>query len=289
MRITYFSIIAEVSRTYRKHRQEGLSRTDTTNKLLESYRDEISIGKEDDALLFWVALADAQYSCRELSEDIAIRGLAALDALTKTDFEITPGDIVRRRERYQKAPMPERAEIRKTQKFRCKWKLGDTFAYRLSGPHAENVGISGRYILLRKVDEKLFDKDGPIVPVVTFTLWDDKKLPENALEFQRLPLLKLENGRLGSPETHFEYRALLTVMSTRAVNQLNLLYLGNFADVSLPENEVLIDYSGYMLMVPPTVLNLCCCNYWINQKRFSSMEQSSTIPLSPWQLPFSPL
>ena len=289
MRITYFMIMSEVMRTYKECRQEGLGRDDTVAKLLEDYRNEVTVGQSDDGLLFWVALADAQYACRELSENVAAHGLASLNALANSDLEITPGDITRRKIRYQDAPMPERTVVRKTQKFRCRWKIGDTFAYQLLGPNAENAGIAGRYALLRKVDEKYWDEEGPVTPVITITLWDDGKLPENTQEFQRLPLMRLENGRLGSPETHFEYRAVLTAFSARAINKLNLLYLGNFADVPLPRNEVIFDYVGYMLMVSPTSLESCCSNRWVKQKRFNSVAQDVYDHLEPWQYSYSPL
>lgn len=289
MRITFFNIIAEVDSTYRQYRQKGISRDNTVSKLTEDYHDEIVLGRYDDAHLFWVALADAQYSCKELSEDVAKQGLCALDALENSDLNIAPGDIVRRRKRYQTAPMPERTSFRKIQKFRCQWQLGDTFAYQLSGTDSKDAGIDGKYVLIRKVDEKQLDKDGPIVPVVTFTLWDDQKLPASTKEYIRKPLLKLECGRLGAPETHFEYRALLIVTSKQSINKLQLSYLGNFANVAMPKNEVVFDYPGYMFMVPPMILDRCCSICWLKQKSFECKESSNILDIEPWKYLDHPL
>ena len=280
MRITDFPMLFDIKKEYRNYREEGMGRSEAVNALMKDYHDELELGADDDGLLFWVALADAQYACRELSEEIAQKGLEAVEAISGTDWEITPGDLQRRRERYRTSQMPERASIKKPKRFRCRWQVGDTFAYKLSGPEVEACGIDGRYVLIRKVDEKEF-LEGSTEPVVTFTLWDSEKLPENAQEFQRLPILKLENGRLGTPKTHFEYRALLIISSARKLNKLQnqLKYLGNFKDIPMPENELIIDYPGYMYLISPERIDIGCTYFWKKLQQFPKDQSCKEGPI----------
>ena len=268
MRITDLPLITEVKDDYIKLRQNGLDRDDAVAELQHSYHDEITLGAEDDGLAFWVGVADGQYALNELSEEAARNGLAALDKIEKTDWEVTPGDIRRRRERYAAAPMPERKSVKKPKKFRCTWKIGDTFAYQLNGPDAEAHGLSGRYMLLRKVDELEFS-DGRLLPVVTVTMWDALPLPRNAVEFQRLPALKLANGRFGFPRNQYEYRAEIIIKNARQLSLLSLEYLGNFANVCMPANEIIIRESGSTMMLLPEMLSRDFCLLWKYHNRHS--------------------
>lgn len=249
MRITDFVILTDLKGEYETLRQNGQGREASVQSLVEQYHDELTIGAEDDGLLFWVGIADAQYALKELSSEVAARGLEALDKLKVAVPEITPGDLQRRRERYAGAPMPERAEVRKPRRFHCKWRIGDTFAYQMSGPEADASGIAGDYVLLRKVDE--MENVGRIVPVVTLTHWKEAQLPTNAVEFQRVPILRLCRGRLDSPADAYEYRTEILFTREKQVKDLQLRYLGNFADVPMPANEYYPRRPGLVLMLLP--------------------------------------
>lgn len=261
MKLTDFPIIAEIKETYLKYRKSGYSRDDAVAQLQSAYESEIKYGSEDDAVFFWIGLADAQYSFKELSEEVAMRGMVAINVIEQADLQVAPEDFYRRRERYACAPMPERTRFSKSKKFRCGWNIGDTFAYQLSGAGAKSCGLEGRYILIRKVDEFEFG-DGKLFPVVTFTMWDDTPLPQNAEEFQRLPMLKLVCGRLGLSKSLYEYRAEIIVSSKRKLNALSLVYLGNFQKILMPADEVIIPHPGAVMMVSLDRLEWHCCNFW---------------------------
>lgn len=253
MRITYFEILGDLKRTYTQLRQNGQSREQAVQALIAQYHNELAVGTEDDGLLFWIGLADAQYALKELSEEVSVRGLAALEKLPTLIPEIAASDIHRRREHYACAPMPERAQVRKPRRFRCQWHIGDTFAYRLSGQDAETHGLTGTYILLRVVD--MVESDGRLIPIVTLCHWKKMELPTTANEFQQAPLLKLSNGRLGSPQHTYEYRIKILFTSQRQIQTLNLQYLGNFIDVPMPTNEFYDSRPGCALMLLPRSFN----------------------------------
>lgn len=270
MRITYFEMLGDIKSEYAKLRQNRKSRDQAVQVLMMQYQNELTIGAEDDGLLFWVGLADAQYALKELSAEVAAQGLVALDQLETAIPEITPGDLQRRRKQYVCAPMPERTQVRKPKKFRCQWQIGDTFAYQMSGPEAEENGIAGDYVLLRKVDE--MENVGRIVPIVTLTHWKEAQLPTNAVEFQRVPILRLCHGRLDSPAAAYEYRTEILFTSEKQVKDLQLRYLGNFADVPMPANEYYPRSPGLVLMLLPQKidkeLTFYCCklqNYYNQQ------------------------
>lgn len=249
MRITYFEIIRDLKKEYTNLRQDGQHRDEAVCSLMAQYHDELTTGAEDDGLLFWIGLADAQYALRELSNEVSARGLAALEQLEVAIPEITPGDIEKRREHYACAPMPERAQVRKHKRFRCQWRIGDTFAYQMSGPEAEKNGAAGEYVLFRKVDE--LESNGSLTPVVTLTHWGKKPLPSNESEFQSVPLLRINHGRMCSPRSTFEYRIEIVITQEKQLERLHLQYLGNFSDVPMPRNEFYYGIAGYVTKMLP--------------------------------------
>lgn len=271
MRITYFEMLGDIKNEYVKIRQHGKNRDQAVQALVTKYHDELTIGTGDDGLLFWIGLADAQYSLKELSTEVSIQGLAALNQLSSLVPEITVSDIEKRREHYASAPMPERARVHKPRRFRCQWRIGDTFAYQVYGPEAEKNGIAGEYVLLRKVDES--ETDGRLFPIVTLTHWKKAALPVDEVEFQSIPILRLSSGRLGSPKSTYEYRIKMLFTSQKQINDLRLQYLGNFPNATIPKNEFYDPSPGCVLMLSPREinkeLNFYCCtlqNYYEKEK-----------------------
>lgn len=267
MRIADFELIQEIKDSYLQLRRNGESRTNAEKELIQFYHMELTVGKEDDGILFWIGLADAQFSLGELSEYVALQGLAALKELKLQDWEIATDDISKCELNFSKAPMPERKKITTRRKFRCSWKNGDTFARQLCGEEAELHGIAGRYMLFRKVDE-LETQEGCLLPIVTLTLWDNTPLPTNGEEYSRLPLLRLSSLRLGIPKGYYEYRTEILFTNKKQLEMLQ--YLGNFADTPLPKNEVIIRTPGCVLMMHPKQLDHKCCVYWKLHQAYSS-------------------
>ena len=167
MRITEFPFLYDLKTEYPQLRREGCSREEAVKTLMERYNTELTIGAEDDGLLFWVGLADAQYQLKELSEEVAGKALEALDRIQETDWDVCKGDLERRRKKYAQAPMPERKVGKPRPPFCCDWKFGDTYAYQLKGPYAERMNLDGTYALLRTVHNT--EWIGRIVPIVTIT------------------------------------------------------------------------------------------------------------------------
>ena len=269
IRMVDFPMVHEVRNEYKSRRQKGASRAEAVELLKDSYRAELTEGKEDDAHLFWIGLAEGQCHYQELTAEVADKALAALAVLEQYDWHLSMKDIQKRREMYSQAPMPEKTKIRKSTKFRCKWKIGDTFAYQLKGAEVAECGLEGMSLLLRKVDELPFS-DGRILPVVMLSVCPSNTLPSCSDEYNNYPILKLENGRLGSSKDTYEYRAELIIGSTKSLNGLNLQYLGNFIDSMMPDDEVIFRDSALSMMLPIQCIDAHSCIFWKNHQRFSS-------------------
>ena len=190
LKLKDFPLVCEVRNEYKKCRQDGASREEAENKLKELFSSELEDGPDDDGLLFWIGLAEGQYQYRELTSDVSRHALSALSAIADKDWDVSPADICKKRDQYSCAPMPEKKNIRKANKFRCKWQFGDTYAYQLKGEQAAKCGLSDHYLLLRKVDELPFG-DGRILPVVVLSLCRENELPTSFEEYCRFPLLRL--------------------------------------------------------------------------------------------------
>jgi hypothetical protein len=268
MRITDFAILNEIKEEYQQLRRTGKNRTTATEELTKSYNSELTIGENEDGIFFWVGLADAQYSLKELESSVADRALWALDKIEEHHFPIVSGDISKRRTNYAKAPMKERVRIGEKSRYRCTWQIGDTFAYQLTEGKAEEMGIAGKYILLRKVDE-LEPGDGRVLPVVTLSFWEQDTLPTTLDQYLRTPLLKLSSERLGFPKGFYEYRAEIMFKNKKQLE--NMIYLGRFSDITMPSDEVVIQIPGYMLMLIPERFSNQCCTFIKMHRHYSSI------------------
>lgn len=260
MRIMDFPLAVEVMNSYIQLRKSGHSRADTIQELMQQYVNEITSGAEDDGLLFWVGLADAQFSQKELTEEIAQHGICALDAIQHTDWNVAAEEIERRRKNYSFEPMPER-KSRTKKKYQCCWELGDTFAHLITGAEAEKCGIAGSFALLHMVDKIKFG-DGRILPVVTITLWSKDKLPSNSQEFQMAPMLKLASGRFGTSKSRYEYRAEIIIKSEKQLSLTGLHYIGKYPSIAMPDDETVFSDPGDVMMLLLDKLDEECCLFW---------------------------
>lgn len=268
MRISNFPIWADVKQEYVQLRHDGIRRDEATQKLILKYKDELTRGEEDDGILFWIGLADAQYALHELEEQTIKKALIALDMIASGDWNITSGDIQRRRKWYASGPMPEYIAKRRTKKFRCSWKIGDTFAYTIPGNEVATSGYSGKTILFRKVDEvELWDHR--VLPIVTASLWDEPTLPKCTEDFERALLLKLAKSRDSDVPPRYVYRVELLFRNVQQLNKIPLIYVGNFPDISLPFDEKVITYEGYMEKLPLERIEINCCYFIRNHDYFS--------------------
>ena len=261
MRITDFPLCVEVKKEYIELRKKGNDRASSVAQMKENYADELSVGTEDDGLLFWVGLADGQYANKEITEEVAKEAISALDRIEQTDWEVTPGDIARRRAHYAEAPMSEKKMGKPRQKYSCDWAIGDTFAYRMSKEGAGESGLYGKVLLFRCVDLIEYEA-GQLHPIVTISLCEEDNVPQNAQEFEKIPLWRMGAGRFGAPKGWYEYRAHIVFRNRKQVENLSLQYLGNFQNIVMPRDEYFLRQAGCLLMIIPKIFDKDCRIYW---------------------------
>lgn len=271
MRMSDLPLIEDVKGEYIVLRRRGESRADAVQSIINSYQDELSDYHDcDDALQVWIGLADGMYSNKELTSEIAEKGIAALQALEATDWPVAPGDIARRKDRYAKAPMPERNMSRIRGPFRCSWAIGDTYALHITDPKAQEWGLLGKYALLRKVpEEELWD--GRVVPIVTITIWDALPLPQTADDFQKAPILKLRGPIMEMLPGQYRYRATFFVRSKKQLERLSLQWVGNF-HTPMPKDEYVFSDIGDMPMIKDLIDGIILS--WKLHQRYTEQEHS---------------
>ena len=143
---------------------DKLYENDTALDVKDQFEEQISLGKnaeditqqlisdfdcEMDAplsqLVFWLALADTQWNWGRLQPDVKDRALCCIKEYETENPAIS---AVQRNEldRLQSkllSPQPHSKKPVKKRIYRCKWKKGDVFAYKLESNLAKEVGLWG--------------------------------------------------------------------------------------------------------------------------------------------------
>ena len=244
-----------------------------TNELISEHQFEIQ--DEDLAPVFWFALADTQWNLGRLEEIVKVNALKYIESgndLMRWSNE-NPSQFKSRKavldklESKLKSPQPPKKKIRRYRLYKCEWKKGDVFAYRLKSDYAKENGLYGRYFLFQKVDETVC-YPGHIVPVVWVKITESTEIPLDKTAFEKLQYVKTswykyepfseefhidstglsqdeyaekverEKERLHVDDSGYIhiYRLILSNTSKRSIPK-DLLYVGNFSTVRQPEFE----------------------------------------------------
>lgn len=271
MRISDLPLISDVKDEYLLLRKRGESRAEAIRTLTQSFQNEIENYADEDGMLFWIGLADGMHSNKELTSEIAERGLQSLNTLEQTDWEVTPGDINRRKIRYAEPPKPERNMSRKRRVFRCEWQIGDTFALKITETKCED--LLGKYALIRKLSEiELWDDR--VIPIVSISIWDKPDLPQNASEFLESTLIILDARNWPMPPGTYVYRAELEIKTKKQLENLSLQWVGNF-DVPMPKNEYVYPPNGPARILFAYRLVSDIEREWNNHKIYCEWDQNN--------------
>lgn len=261
VRITDHPIISDIKKEYVQLRQNGQSREESTQLLIQNHMETLIYPMNEAASFFWIGVADAQYSRKELTDTVAQKAQSALNVLSLSNLNITPGDIERRRSHYLQAPMSEKKIGKPRRKYQCTWKIGDVFALELTSERAQKLNIAHSFILYQKVDEILI-YNGCTIPIVTLAFCNFSDFPVVIDKFKEVPHLRLSCGRWGSSEKKFEYRAQLIIDNRRQINISGLKFIGNYPVRDAPQDEQRFSKSSDILMMPLTSIEMLSCSFW---------------------------
>lgn len=245
----------------------GKNAQDITNELVDAYKS--IMGNTDEEPLFWFALADTQWNLGVLipavkekalywiDKDSAIFGSQAVDMSSKAKRKKILCDF--KEKLLSTQPSEKRISYKRI--YRCQWKIGDVFAYKLESEMAKEKGLYGRYFLIQKVDESVC-YPGHIVPIVYVKITNDNKLPSNMEEYNRLEFVQIwftkyeerflpidmrrpqediaEKSMLNYQVDEYgflpQYRVKLLNISKEIIPE-KLIYVGRFQNAVLPEKE----------------------------------------------------
>ena len=257
-----------------KHRvrafwEEGFSGQEIIAHVQEEFSDltdEIS----PDGAFFWLGLADSLWRLGFLTEEVRDRALAWIERKdiidTIPDPPFNPHMEKRRTVMLEKlkeklsSPQPKAKRYVKREPRSCGWQNGDTYAYRLSGEDAEKNGLCGKFLLLRQIEEILWDSKR--VPIIYVKITKDQNLPVNTAEYDSLEYIQVwatpyedrffpidfrrpieditEKSQIKYEVDEYgylaQYRIVMLQMTKKAL-LTDLIYIGNFIDAKPPEKE----------------------------------------------------
>lgn len=257
----------DVKDEFEKLYNEGKNVQEITDILTEEYKSLFGDIKEEP--LFWLALADTQWEFGVLLPVVKDKALYWIDeSVNMLNFQSIDTSAKENRIKNLNglrvkllSTQPKVKKITKKRIYKCQWKYGDVFAYRLESDLAKEKGLYGRYFLIQKVDEgEWYPRH--IVPIVYVKITDDTNLPSNVEEYNKLEYVQTsfteyeyrfcpvdmrrpqediaEKSKINYQVDEYgflpQYRARLLNTSKRVIPQ-KLIYIGNFADVAQPQNE----------------------------------------------------
>lgn len=226
---------------YADRLKRGKTNEEITKDLINENRD--IMGDVEEEPLFWFALADTQWNYGRLLPEVKEKALYFLSQDAELERWKESGE--KKLEAWKKtlntlkeklnSPQPKEKKVSKYRLYRCKWNLGDVFAYRFSGDYSKEKGFFGKYVFFRKVSEEKW-WPGHIVPVIQiYKIVSDNLLTVNELsDLDLLPAFYFPSALKRDPNMEIDYVVKLIKESEKSIPYDNLTFLGNLPGDFLP-------------------------------------------------------
>ncbi|WBW97425.1 hypothetical protein [Oceanirhabdus sp. W0125-5] len=232
-------IAEDVRYEYKDQLKRGKTNEEVTEELINS--NEEIILDEDEAPVFWFALADTQWNLGRLLPHVKEKAIEYLDDgsnLNKWKREggsekeyKTREKVLRELKEKLLSPMPEEKKISQYRLYKCQWNVGDIFAYRLESEIAKKAGLFNRYLLIRKESENIWHP-GHVIPNVYIQITNDTELPKTKKEISELRYVKSFKS---TEQTKYLFAMIST--SKRMIPNDRLEFIGNYTDLPTPKDE----------------------------------------------------
>lgn len=135
--------------------------------------------------------------------------------------------------------MPPEKKISQYKLYKCEWKTGDVFAYKLDGDYAIRNGFKDRYLIVYKINESTW-WPGHTIPVVYLKLSQQCEIPKSKDDIEGCEFIKTTFARKKP-----EYRVQLLSTLRKIIPQNKLTLVGNFTNLSTPGDEYIISDKIY--------------------------------------------
>ena len=235
----YQNDIAEEVRDYYKDQlHRGKTGKEITHELIEQYNDFIQ--DSDDAPDFWLALADIQWDYGRLEVFVKNQALFYISNEKSTNrwqrenpkyASTRLKELTSLQEKLLSEP-PEEKKVRQYNLYKCKWNIGDIYAYQLCGGFAKDTSFYKKYVYFIKVDEIVWHP-GHVIPAVYF-YWSvsDNLLDINTLkEIEYIPQFFTPSAYKSNTSMRKLYLLSPLSTSSRVIPKNNLIYIGNLESV----------------------------------------------------------
>ncbi len=245
-------VAEDIKTDYINFLKEGKTNQEAYDKLIED--NQTIINDVDDGPIFWIALADTQWKLGRLMPYVKKQALKYLDEGTDLlkweewgkSFLNRRVKVLNRLKDHLLTAMPAEKKVPLYKYFRCKWNIGDTYAYRLESDYSKLHNLYGQYLIIYKFDEYTSEKgnDYDIFPYVYTKITKNFELPKtldevnNECTFVRY---------LYNPPTQlFEYRTINVLESSKILKKM--IFVGNFK-IDFPKDELVKKDNGYPVRV----------------------------------------
>jgi hypothetical protein len=246
-------VTEDVRDYYKDQLKRGKTNEEVTRVLIEDNEDIIQ--DEDEAPVFWFALADTQWNLGRLLSDVKEKALEYLksesnlkkweeEAISKKEYKIRE-KVLQELEQKLKSQMPPEKKVSQYKLYRCEWNIGDIFAYKLESDYAKEKGLSNKYLLIRKACEDVW-WPGHTVPIIYAQITKDKKIPNSKEEISKLEYIQTSRA-----EQVPEYLITMISTSKRVIPTKQLKLIGNYVDLPTPKDEY----------IPKDKISIVACNW----------------------------
>ncbi|MBR5323080.1 MAG: DUF4259 domain-containing protein [Clostridia bacterium] len=266
---------------YTEKIKRGKDSEEATNEMIAENQEIFSY--PDDEALFWLSLADTQWEYGRLLQNVKDMALLWINKIKDIEEISVQKDEIDKLHSKLLSPQPPIKKFRKSRLYKCEWKIGDVFAYKLESELAKEKGLLGRYLLIQKVDEDIWHP-GHIIPIVYVKITNDEKIPTNIEEYNQLEYIQIsftkysdrffpingsrpqediaEKSKIKYEVDEFgflpEFRIEIITTSKKNI-PIDLSYIGNFSNSIRPKNEY----------IPHSKFNICS-THW--NKKFENFE-----------------
>lgn len=232
----------DIKEDYKGKLRKGRTNKEALEEMIERYAEEIE--DDDEGPVFWMLLADTMWNLGRLIPEVKEKAIQQIDEGknleiwkqegTPKEYELRKRELSKLKEKLN-SPMPEEKRIPLERKIPVKrkyeWNIGDVYAYELKSDKAEELGLKGRYLIFRKVED--VDYIEQKVAVIAYCqITEDTILPKMKEQVEKLGyIIEMNKG-----DVRYIYKMHLAQITQKALKE-ELIYIGNFTDISCPPNE----------------------------------------------------
>lgn len=223
-----YPIIQDICDQYVNLRKKGYGREESILEIKNKHQAELI--DNDDGPVIYIAIALALCKKRELTSEVQIDALRAIETLTPI-AQISKKELEKLSHKIsQESMLGREAKYNAVKQYLPNWNIGDTFAHKISMPLAKKTGIHGWYILIRKVG--VYENNHKTFQLAYISLCPPDMLPKTTDELNSLGFLSVMDH-----DSYNDYMVQLDINRPKDEVLFELTKIGCFPDANEPPNQ----------------------------------------------------